>query len=92
MPPDILPGTGEWFEAFIELGTDRQIGQVLGPIPAASIARHTAGWAMDEAACFRHVIRELDAVYLAHVNPGGDSGVEVGDNPARDAFRAAMGR
>lgn len=80
--PDVLPGYEEWFTAFYELSTDRQIGMAVGPIPAASIDRHGGG------ALFRRVIRAMDRVYLAHVR--GDVDVPESENPARDSFRAAM--
>lgn len=34
-----------------------------GPLPAASIARRTAGWLADEAELFRAVMRHMDATY-----------------------------
>ena len=86
VPPPVLPGYDGWVSDFYELSTDRTVGMGIGPIPAASIDRHTASWSPCEAALFRRVIRALDAVYLRHVRGEGD------DNPmaARDAFRAAM--
>lgn len=89
-PPDIAPGYDDWIEAFIELGTDRQIGQVFGPIPAASIDRHTNGWPEFEAAMFRRVIRAMDTVWLERQAPDADAELPPSDNPARDAFRAKM--
>ena len=88
MPPEVPPGYDDWIEAFVELGTDRQLGQVAGPIPASSIDRHTAGWPDAEAAVFRRVMRAMDHAYLTH----GDDDAEIpaSDNPARDAFRARM--
>lgn len=98
-PPEILPGADAWLADFWELSTDRQIGMAAGPIPAASIARHTAGWDIIEAERFRSCIRAMDRAYLEAVNPGPDGkakrrmdpAVAASDNPARDAFRAAFG-
>lgn len=71
--PEIMPGGEVWLYDFLELSTDRQTafavrpdGVVIdrpGPIPAASVARHTAGWAPAEAEAFRQVIRHLDVTY-----------------------------
>lgn len=89
IPPAVLPGFEDWFDAFHELSTDRQIGNIIGPIPAGAIARHVDGWCNSEASLFRRVIRAMDAVYLRHLHNGGLPEVES-DNPARDTFRAAM--
>lgn len=88
-PPDLLPGYEDWIEAFWELGADRQLGQVAGPIPAASIARHTTDWPAHEASLFRRAIRAMDAIALKQMN-GADEEGEPSDNPARDSFRAAI--
>jgi hypothetical protein len=86
IPPAILPGYEDWWEAFFELSTDRINGVGIGPIPAASIARHVTGWPLNEARVFRRVIRAMDRVYMTH-----DEGEEPeSDNPARDAFRSGM--
>lgn len=63
-PPPVMSGWEPWLAAFWELGTDRQLGMATGPIPAASIDRHTAGWPRDDAAMFRRVMRALDGAYL----------------------------
>lgn len=59
-----------------------------GPIPAATLDRYTAGWPDHEAEVFRYVMRAMDRAYLNSMSPDGD--VPDSDNPARDAFRAAM--
>lgn len=88
-PPEVLPGTEQWLADFFELGTDRRMGMNgPGPIPAASLDRHTAGWPEDDAEVFRFVVREMDRAYLNSLRPDGD--VPESDNPARDAFRAVM--
>ena len=77
-----MAGYDGWYRDFFELSTDRQIGMAVGPIPAASIERQ------GRCELFRRVIRAMDRVYLAHVRGEGDE--PESDNPARDAFRAAM--
>lgn len=63
-PPPVAPGGEEWLAAFFDLSTDRQItGYGSGPIPAASIARHVAGWPEDEAEAFRRCIRAMDEAF-----------------------------
>lgn len=91
LPPEILPGAEQWLEAFWELSTDRQFtGYGSGPIPAASIDRHTAGWDEAEAKAFRTCVRAMDAVFLKSQRDEPDA--PESDNPARDRFRAAMGK
>ena len=87
-PPDVNPGAVAWLDDFFELGTDRQLtGYGAGPIPAASIARHVAGWPDYEAWQFRHVIRALDNAWLKRQSGDDDVDAPVSDNHARDAFR-----
>jgi hypothetical protein len=85
----LLPGAGLFLDAFWELSTDRQIGMGAGPIPAGAIERHTAGWPPCDADMFRTCIRAMDRVFLRHAN-GGEAEETDSDNPARDAFFAAM--
>lgn len=58
-------------EAFFELGTDRQVGMGVGPIPSASIDRYVDrhGFSVDEEEEFRYLIRRLDGVYLDFRSP-----------------------
>ena len=87
-PPDVHPGAVAWLDDFFELGTDRQLtGYGAGPIPAASIARHVAGWCEHDAWQFRQVIRALDNAWLKRQSGDDDGDAPVSDNPARDAFR-----
>lgn len=68
--PELMPGCDVYLEQFFELSTDRQLGQFLpGPIPSASIARHTEGWRDSEAERFRKVIRDMDSVFLEQMRP-----------------------
>lgn len=105
LPPIIRDGYESWVYAFWELSTDRHIavgmgGAVPGPIPAASIRAHTAGWDPDEAEFFRKMVRAMDAVYLADGKdpvpppPPPEDGDEAGPtvNHARDRFRAVFKR
>ena len=63
-PPPVMAGWEQWLPASWELGTDRQPGIETGPLPPASIDRHTAGWPRDDAEMFRRVMRALDGAYL----------------------------
>ena len=88
-PPPPPYGFESWLLDFFELSNDRPIrewGQ--GPIPSTSIRAHVAGWGKQEADLFRMCIRQMDGVYLRHVNGVVDA--PESDNPARDAFRARM--
>jgi hypothetical protein len=60
----------------------------IGPIPAATLDRHTRDWPPEEAELFRFVMRSMDRAYLKTLQPGADA--PESDNPARDAFRAVM--
>lgn len=75
-PPEILEGFGGWYEDFWRLSTERQIGMGVGPIPASAIDGHVMGWSYEDAAMFEHCIREMDGVYLMHINKADD-----GDTP-----------
>lgn len=68
LEPDLLPGLGVWFDEFVELSNDRQLGDVVGPIPAASIARSASRLSDDDALLFRKCIRAMDAEYLTWVS------------------------
>lgn len=62
---DTAPGLGEWYEAFFELSTDRQIGMAMGPLPASSIDRYIAGAGLDhdDADMFRACMRAMDDLF-----------------------------
>jgi hypothetical protein len=94
-PPELLPGLAPWYEDFLALSTDRQIGMGIGPIPESSIERHTADWPDEDREMFTACIRAMDAVYLEQANKrdgddAPDPALASSDNPARDAFRAAF--
>lgn len=59
-PPEIQPGYVEWVDAFYELLTDRHD---MGPIPAASIVRHTIGWDDWDATMFRKCVRGMETAH-----------------------------
>lgn len=61
-PPEPPAGYEGWLEAFWELGTERQIGMGLGPIPGSAIRAWCQDW--PDARAFHMVIRRLDAAYL----------------------------
>lgn len=80
-PPDLMAGASEWLSDFYELSTDRQItGYGAGPIPAASIARHTSGWPDGEAEAFTTCIRAMDSAFLEAIAPAKE-GEEKGGLP-----------
>ena len=80
-PPELLPGAEAWLRDFYELSTDRQItGYGSGPIPAASIARHTAGWFDDDVTSFTACIRAMDTAFLEATAPAKE-GEEKGGLP-----------
>lgn len=86
-PPEMPIGLYIWYEDFLELSTDRQIGMAMGTIPKSSIDAHVVGWPDEDAQMFRACIRAMDGVYL-----GGDDPVsaeQAEGNSARDAFRAS---
>jgi hypothetical protein len=89
--PPVLPGFEGWMSDFHDLSSDRMFGQVVGPVPKASVDRHVAGWPPGEAATFRAAVHAMDDVYLGHLRRGGAPEEPESDNPARDALDAAFG-
>lgn len=89
--PDILPGAAAWWEAFWELGTERQIGMAEGPIPANAIREAAHGLSRDEADGFRRVMRAMDAIYLAHrAGPKSVQRKHVSQQPVTPALVKAV--
>lgn len=89
--PEILAGLAGWYDDFWELSTDRQIGMTIGPIPAASIERHTADWPDDDAEMFRVCMRRMDSVYLNY-KPGKTPVLPPKDNLSpQDKITALFG-
>lgn len=67
--PPIPRGFESWVSDFFELSSDRQLtGYGSGPIPNASIARHTQGWIASDAEFFRQCMRAMDKAFLEHVS------------------------
>lgn len=60
--------TRSYLTAFWELSTERQVGQVLGPIPESRVREHgiRVGLQGGSMELFRSVIRALDGAYLEH--------------------------
>lgn len=87
-PPEIMQGFRGWYDDFFELSTDRQIGMAVGPIPAASIARHVAGWPDEDAQMFALCIRAMDKVWMARGSDG--EGPDDNGMSARDSVRSAF--
>jgi hypothetical protein len=54
------------WEAFRELGTDRQLGMAVGPIPWSAIDRYARRYRLGDGAFsyFQRVIRDLDEAWL----------------------------
>ncbi len=90
-PPEIREDCEGWLSDFWELSTDRQMGMAVGPIPAASLARHTAGMSEAEAEFARRVFRAMDRAFLKAKPVEGDTAVLASANPAMAAFRGAFG-
>jgi hypothetical protein len=73
--PEIEPYLRFVWDAFWELGCDRPIGfGALGAIPFSSVDRYARRFGIDDSdqfSRFLHLIRQLDAKYLALVNDPG---------------------
>lgn len=82
-PPtvEILPGLVEWWEAFFELSTERQIGMAAGPIPHGAIERWSDGWPWDDADAFHQCMRAMDALYLKGDKSDPPDGFYVAKGP-----------
>lgn len=70
--PELLPNLLEFWDAFNELGTERQIGMGVGPIPISKIRDHIrdeigrpAGDATERVV---EILRRVDSEYLSLVN------------------------
>ena len=70
--PEIWFGYVEWVDAFYDLATDRH---ELGPIPSASIARHTAGWDDWDAFVFKKCIRAMETAYKEAMEDKDEGGL-----------------
>lgn len=63
-PVDPIAGYETWLEEFWELGTERQLGQTVGPIPASAIRERCQELPEQQQALFYRVMRALDRTYL----------------------------
>ncbi len=77
--PPLAPGLSPFLTAFWELSSERQYGNVPGPIPSSKIDE----WAIrigasGERLMFRRLMRSLDEVYLSHL-----SGRQTGNGHGR---------
>jgi len=73
--PEIMPGSQFYWDAFGDLGSDRQFGMGIGPIPYSAIRRYADSWdivSRDEFAFFYGIIRSLDAEYMKLANAPKD--------------------
>lgn len=66
LPPVLMPGAGEWLDAFWEMSTDRRFPG--GPIPRESVERWPV--APDEFDQFLFCIRSMDEAFLSHSAKG----------------------
>jgi hypothetical protein len=89
---ELVSGFEDWYQAFWELSTDRRFGDgAVGPIPASSIARHTAGWPPEEIDIFRAVIRAMDRIFISgDLTEPRETDAETLRREARDSFRASF--
>lgn len=64
--PPYARGDDFYMRAFWQLSTERQFGQVIGPIPWSKIISYGERESLDYYMCsvFVHVVRELDECYL----------------------------
>lgn len=82
-PVDPFAGYESWLEEFWELGTERQLGQTVGPIPASAIRERCREMPEDQQELFFKVMRALDRTYLH----GGKSTKTF----SKEAFNEAVG-
>lgn len=68
--PDIDPINNFYLQAFYDLSTCRNIGQILGPIPWNIIVQYAeySGLEIDMTDLFIRVMRSLDLAYLEWCN------------------------
>ena len=64
-PVTVWAGYEDWFSAFTELSTERQVGMGVGPIPHSAIVAYAErmGWG-DDLDAFLACVREMDRTYL----------------------------
>lgn len=75
--PQMLWGLEAYYDAFVELSTDRQIG---GPIPWSSIDRYACRHGI-EGESFEYLlrmVRALDDTFLAHCRSESEKGKDHG--------------
>ena len=81
--PEIEPHLVWLWNAFWELGTERQLGMAVGPIPASKIREHLrdemelTGAEYDRA---RAILRKADDAYLGMLNRRKDDGPKMADS------------
>jgi len=80
--PEIEPHLNWLWNAFWELGTERQLGMTIGPIPGSKIREYLRddldlhGAEYDRA---RAIIRKADDAYVGMLNRRKDDGPEMAD-------------
>lgn len=68
--PEIEPGLSMYWEAFSKLGSCRQIGMGIGPVPWTAIEAwaDAHGYDDDHREDLHYHVEALDAVYMKHAN------------------------
>lgn len=69
--PEIEDDLRPYWAAFNDLGTERQIGMSLGPIPWSKVAEYADRYGMDET-LLQTVIRKVDSDYLKMLSPDSE--------------------
>ena len=80
--PEIEPHLTWLWSAFWELGTERQLGMVIGPIPVSKIREYLRDELSLRDAEYDHaraVIRRVDGAYTAMLNRRKEDGPEMAD-------------
>ncbi len=83
--PDLQDGNRFWYNAFLDLSTDRPCGFGEGPIPWSSIERYADRWELDEddrEELHQHM-RAMDKAYLKFRASKTSSQVESPPTPRR---------
>lgn len=67
--PALLDGLGLYYDAFLELSTDRAVGMGIGPIPWSSINRYAECHGLvgdDDYGDLRDMVRAMDGAFLKY--------------------------
>jgi len=81
LPVTVWPGFEDWLAAFWELGTERQIGMSIGPIPHSAIVAYADRRGWHDEALFLDCIRAMDGVFLDYMAKDPKDRKRVNDKP-----------